>query len=274
MSTFLLQFHNERALERRKHADKNVRFTQEIKANVIKYLKKDWSPEQISGWFKKHNMPSVSPETIYQFIIDDQKNGGDLYKYLRRGHKKRRKRLKSQDRRGQITNRVSIDERPAIVDEKDRVGDWEIDTIIGKNHKGAIVTCVERKTKFTCMKRVPNREAAVVAKALIDMLKPFISLIITITSDNGKEFSEHGKIAKELQTQFFFAHAYSSWERGLNENTNGLIRQYFPKKTNLIQVSDEQVAIVQEKLNGRPRKRLNFEKPKHLFTNSLVALGT
>lgn len=265
---------NQRALQRRQHADKHVRFTEEVQANVRKYLKEDWSPEQISGWLKKNNMPSVSHETIYQFIIADQKNGGDLYKHLRRRHKKRRKRLKSKDHRGQIPNRVSIDERPAIVDEKKRVGDWEIDTIIGKNHQGAIITAVERKMKFTCMKAVPKKEAPLVASALIDMLKPYKNLVQTLTGDNGKEFSEHEKIAKELQAQFYFAHPYSSWERGLNENTNGLIRQYFPKKTPLIQLSDEQVLIVQEKLNQRPRKSLNFETPKQLFLNSLVALGT
>jgi IS30 family transposase len=265
---------DQRALERRQNADKHIRFTDEVKANVKKYLKHEWSPEQISGWLKVNNIPSVSYETIYQFIIDDQKNGGELYKHLRQGRKKRRKRIKNNSRRGQIPNRVSIDERPAIVDSKERVGDWEIDTVIGKNHKGAIVTAVERKTKFSCLKRVPKKEAPLVTNALIDMLKPYKKLVHTMTGDNGKEFSQHEKIANELQTDFYFAHPYCSWERGLNENTNGLIRQYFPKKTCLINVSDIQVSIVQEKLNERPRKSLNFKTPKQLFLNSFVALGT
>ena len=265
---------NEHALERRKNADKHVRFTDEIKETVKKYLEQDWSPEQISGWLQKNKKPSVSHETIYQFVIDDQKDGGELYKHLRLGRKKRRKRIKGGDQRGQIPNRVSIDERPAIVDTKERIGDWELDTIIGKNHKGAIVTAVERKTKFSCMRHVPKKEAALVACALIDMLKPYKALVHTLTGDNGKEFSEHEKVAQALQANFYFAHPYSSWERGLNENTNGLIRQYFPKKTCLLDVSDKQVEIVQDKLNDRPRKLLNFETPKHLFLNSFVALET
>lgn len=265
---------NEHALDRRRNADKHIRFNDEIKKVVIKHLKQDWSPEQISGRLKRNNKPAVSHETIYQFIIDDQQNGGELYKHLRLGRRKRRKRIKSDDRRGQIPNRVSIDERPAIVDTKERVGDWELDTIIGKNHKGAIVTAVERKTKFSCMKSVPKKEAALVTKALIEMLEPYKNLVHTLTGDNGKEFSGHQTIAQELQAEFYFAHPYSSWERGLNENTNGLIRQYFPKKTSLVDITDKQVEDVQEKLNNRPRKTLDFETPQQLFFNSLVALET
>ncbi|MBC8179536.1 IS30 family transposase [candidate division KSB1 bacterium] len=265
---------NQRALERRQNADKHVRFTDQLKADVIQYLKQDWSPEQISGWLKKNNKPFVSHETIYQFIIDDQKDGGELYKHLRSGRKKRRKRIKSNDRRGQIPNRVSIDKRPAVVDNKLRVGDWEIDTIIGRNHKGALVTAVERKTKVCYIKQVPKKEAALVTKAIVDMLKPFENLVHTLTSDNGKEFSEHEKIAKALQAQSYFAHPFSSWERGLNENTNGLIRQYFPKKTSLVNIDKEQVMAVQNKLNNRPRKTIDFQKPCDIFFNSFVALGT
>ena len=177
---------NERALDRRKNADKHVRFNDDIKKVVKKHLEQDWSPEQISGRLKKNGKPSVSHETIYQFIIDDQKNGGELYKHLRQKRKKRRKRIKNGDHRGQIPNRVSIDERPAIVDSKERVGDWEIDTVIGKNHKGAFVTAVERKTKYSCIRHVPRKEAALVAEALIEMLSPFKELVFTITGDNGK----------------------------------------------------------------------------------------
>jgi IS30 family transposase len=265
---------NQRALERRQHADKHVHFTDDVKTAVKKLLKQKWSPEQISGRLKKDKKPFVSHETIYQFIIDDQRNGGELYKHLRLGRKKRRKRIKSNSRQGQIPNRVSIDERPAIVDNKERVGDWEIDTIVGKNHKGALVTAVERKMKFSCMRHVPKKEASLVAAALIDMLKPYKRLVHTLTSDNGKEFSEHEKIAEALQANFYFAHPYSSWERGLNENTNGLIRQYFPKKTCLLNVSDQYVSLVQDSLNERPRKTLNFDTPKQLFLNSFVALET
>lgn len=241
---------------------------------MIKYLNQDWSPEQISGWLKANNQLAVSHETIYQFIIRQQKNGGDLYTHLRQNRKKRRKRIKTKDRRGQIPDRVSIDQRPAIVDNKERIGDWEIDTVIGKNHKGALVTAVERKTKFTCISHVPKREAALVSKALVRMLMPYKKMVHTITSDNGKEFAKHQKIAKALNAQFYFAHPYCSWERGLNENTNGLVRQYFPKKSSLVDVNKEQIVEVQNKLNNRPRKSLNFQKPATIFLKSSVALIT
>ena len=265
---------HQRAISRRQNADKHIRFTDDIKHDVTELLEQEWSPEQISEWLKANKEQYVSHETIYQFIITDQKNGGELYKHLRQGRKKRRKRIKTKDRRGQIPNRKSIDQRPEIVDKKERVGDWEIDTIIGKNHKGALITAVERKTKFTCISHVPRKEAGLVSKALIEMLNPYKKMVHTLTSDNGKEFSEHQKIAEELQTEFYFAHPYSSWERGLNENTNGLIRQYFPKKTSLENVDIKIVKKTQDKLNNRPRKLLNYQKPKHLFLNSLVALGT
>lgn len=265
---------HQHAISRKKHAEKHLRFTDEVKKDVIQFLKQDWSPEQISGYFKNQGQPTISHETIYQFVINDQKMGGDLYKHLRLGRKKRHKRLKTRDKRGQIPNRISIAERPAIVDHKDRIGDWETDTIIGKNHQGALVTAVERKTKFTCIAHVPKREADFVARALIEMLKPYKQWVHTITSDNGKEFSEHQKIAAELEAEFYFAHPYRSWERGLNENTNGLIRQYFPKKSSLVDVDKEQIGAVENKLNHRPRKLLNFQTPAVLFLNSSVALGT
>ena len=265
---------HQQTLDRRKYAEKHVQFTDEVKKNVIKYLKQDWSPEQISGRLNVNNKATVSHETIYQFVINDQKNGGELYKHLRLGRKKRRKRFKNNDRRGQIPNRTSIDERPAVVDNKKRIGDWEVDTIIGKNHKGALVTAIERKLKFTCIGHVRKREVDLVARALIDMLKPYKEFVHTITSDNGKEFSGHQKIAEALNAQFYFAHPYCSWERGLNENTNGLIRQYFPKKSSLVSVNKERVIDVQNKLNYRPRKSLNFLMPAELFPNSSVALGT
>jgi IS30 family transposase len=265
---------NQYALDRRQYAKKYVRFTKEIEDIVRKRLKDKWSPEQISGRLKVENKATVSHETIYQFIYNDQKSGGDLYTHLRQNHKKRRKRTKTNDRRGQIPDRTSIDERPVVVDTKGRVGDWEIDTIIGKNHKGALVTAVERKFKFTCISHVPNKEADVVARALINMLKPYKKFVHTITSDNGKEFAKHQNIAIDLEALFFFAHPFSSWERGLNENTNGLIRQYFPKKSSLGFVEIERIIDVQNELNNRPRKSLNFLAPAELFPNSSVALGT
>lgn len=265
---------HQRTLGRRYGASKNVRFTDELKKEVCKYIELDWSPEQIRGWLKKNDNPYVSHETIYQFIYADKTSGGELHKHLRHRRKKRRNRSQNKGQRGQIPNRVSIELRDPIVETKERVGDWEIDTIIGKNHKGVLVTAVERKTKFCCIRHVAKKEAALVANALIDMLSPFKKWLHTITADNGKEFSEHGKIAKELETQFYFAHPYSSWERGLNENTNGLIRQYFPKKSCLAIINKLKVENAQNKLNNRPRKTINYDTPKQLFNKTIVALGT
>ena len=160
---------------------------------------------------------------------------------------------------------MSIDERPEIVTQKTRIGDWEIDTVIGKNHQGALVTIVDRVSKFTLIKKVASKHADVVTEATIALLKPYLDKTWTITADNGKEFAGHEKIAKQLQTAVYFAHPYHSWERGLNENTNGLIRQYFTKGSSFENITDEQVEAVMNRLNHRPRKTLNFKTPHEVF---------
>jgi len=164
-----------------------------------------------------------------------------------------------------IVNRAMIDERPKIVEEKNRIGDIEIDTVIGKDHIGALVTVVDRKSKFTLIKKVETKQADEVTKALIEMLTPLKPILKTITSDNGKEFAYHERVSTELQADFYFAHPYHSWERGLNEHTNGLIRQYLPKKTDFKQVSKEDIITIQNKLNHRPRKVLGFRTPYEVF---------
>ena len=191
-------------------------------------LRQDWSPEQVSGWLKKNTDTSVSHEWVYQHVYLDKRVGGDLHKHLR-CQKKRRKRVGDYDRRGKIPNQVSIEDRPEIVEERKRIGDWEGDTIIGAGMQGAIVTLVDRKSRFTLLKQVPNRTAAVVENAILDLLMPYQSSTHTITFDNGKEFTNHQSFAKKLQAEVYFTHHYASWERGTNENTNGLIRQYVPK---------------------------------------------
>ena len=200
--------------------------------------------------------------------------GGDLYKHLRTGRRKKRKRYGNRDNRGQIPDRRGIEERPDIVDKKERIGDWEIDTIIGKNHKGAIITAVERKTLYTCISHVSSRRADTVANAIIRMFKPFKEKVLTITADNGKEFSGHKQISKALDTDFYFADPYSAWQRGLNEHTNGLLRQYFPKKMKLEGVSQLLINSVETRLNIRPRKTLEYKSPMESFLNLKVALGT
>jgi len=265
---------HEKAVTRWKQATKHIRFTEEIKALVAFYIRLDFSPEQVSGYLKRIHSIKTNTETIYQYIRADKAAGGDLYCHLRCSSKKKRKRYGGTDRRGQIPDRVSIDQRPAIVDSKERIGDWEVDTVIGKNHKGALVTAVERVTKFTCIQYVPNKTAELVSQALIKMLYPYRKRVFTITYDNGKEFSKHKKIAQVLEADGYFAHPYHSWERGLNENTNGLIRQYLPKKTSFENVKEANIIFIQNRLNGRPRKMLNFQTPQELFIGTNVALET
>jgi IS30 family transposase len=258
-----------KASERKRTARKMIKLTPELKAHIGALIREDWSPEQISGYLKKKNVANISHESIYLLISKDKLSGGSLYQHLRCHKKKYKKRYGSNDRRGVIPNRKSIDERPKIVNEKSRIGDWEGDTVIGKNHKGALVTLVERKTKFTLMAYVANKTAENVTEAMVMLLAPHIENVHTITVDNGKEFAYHEQIAKRLNSEVYFAHPYHSWERGLNENTNGLIRQYVPKKSEINTTTQNQLGIIMSKLNCRPRKSLNFDSPADLFYNSI-----
>jgi len=208
---------------------------------------------------------TVSDEHIYQHVWSDKAQGGDLYKYLRHSHKKRKKQYGSRDKRGHIKNRISIDERPEVVAEKTRIGDWEIDTVIGKNHQGALVTIVDRVSKFTLIKKVDSKRSDVETEATISLLKPYLDKVLTITADNGKEFSNHQVMKQHLDADVYFAHPYHSWERGLNENTNGLIRQYFTKGSSFENITDEEVEKVIDRLNHRPRKTLGYRTPHEEF---------
>jgi len=227
-------------------------------------IREEWSPEQISGWVSENMSYSVSHEHIYQYILSDKKRGGDLYQYLR-CKKQRKKRYGSHERRGQLVDRVSIELRPNIVEKRTRLGDWELDTIIGKNHKQAIVTLTERRSGLALIKRVERSTANQVSKAIISLLKPHEKWVHTMTADNGKEFAEHKTMAKRLNADFYFAHPYSPWERGCNENMNGLIRQYFPKGMDFSSINMSDEIFVMDRLNNRPRKRLGFKTPNDVF---------
>jgi transposase, IS30 family len=255
------------AQARRKAKENATRIRAETWQQVEAGLQQDWSPEQVSGALKALGQVAPSHERIYQYIYADKQQGGDLYKHLR-CQKKRRKRYGKYDRRGQLPNRKSIDERPAIVAEKARLGDWEADMIIGKNHQQAILSLVERRSKLTVLAKVERNTEEAVKTAMIDKLKPLMGCVHTITSDNGREFAGHEAIAEALAADFYFAHPYHSWERGLNENTNGLVRQYFPKGSDFTTITDQQVQAVAEQLNERPRKTLGFQTPNHVFFNS------
>ncbi len=251
----------------KKHKSKAKRdaVTKVIEKYIRSKLKEDWSPEQIAGRLFKDKSISISHETIYQFIYKNKRNGGLLYKKLRHRNKKYHKRSNDYQRRGTIIGRIMIDKRPKIVEEKSRIGDWEIDTVVGKDHKGFLVTVVDRKSKFTIIKATQTKHADIVTKALIEMLTPMKGITHTITSDNGKEFAYHKQVSDTLGTNFYFANPYCSWERGLNEHTNGLIRQYLPKKSTFLNVSKDEVIMIQNRLNHRPRKILNYKTPYEVF---------
>lgn len=254
-----------KADNRRMQAAKAVKMTAETIALIDAKIMMDWSPEQLSGWLNVDQGIKISHERIYQHIWADKRHGGTLWQHLRQSHKKRKKKYGSKDKRGQIRNRVSIDERPEIVAQKTRIGDWEIDTVIGKNHQGALVTIVDRVSKFTLIKKVDSKHAEVVTEATIILLQPYLDKTLTITADNGKEFAGHEEIKAQLNADVYFAHPYHSWERGLNENTNGLIRQYFTKGSSFENITDDEVEAVMQKLNHRPRKTLNYKTPHAVF---------
>ena len=252
---------HEKAIARRKGKSK-VRLSAEIWALVETKLQEDWSPEQVSGCLKM-NMILVSHERIYQYVYADKRAGGSLWKHLRHP-KKYRKRAGGRDRRGKIPNRRSIEERPAIVEERMRLGDWEADLILGENHQGVALTLTERKSRFTLLRTLSSKHADPITQAIVELLKWDVHLK-TITFDNGKEFAGHQEVSSALKADCYFAHPYSSWERGTNENTNGLIRQYLPKSRNLKKVSMEEEIMIMDKLNLRPRKCLDFRTPYEVF---------
>jgi len=225
------------AIERHQEKPKQIKMTDKMKQLIKDSIEIDWSPEQIVDMLKQGNVIELHHETIYNYILDDKHAGGQLYTHLRHQDKTYRKRYGAAHNRHGIRNRVDIDERPDEANNRERVGDIEGDTIIGKNHKGAIVTLDDRKTKLRFALPVKNKTAQAVSVAIDFLLQPIKSIIKTITFDNGKEFSHHDKIADSLECDVFFAKPYHSWERGQNENANGLLRQYFPKSMELIDVS-------------------------------------
>lgn len=254
----------QRLSDKRRQAKAQRRISDTTWRNIEQLLRQDWSPEQISLWLADNSEASVSHERIYQYILQDKIRGGNLHRHLR-CQKQRRKRYGSSNRRGQLTNQTSIDKRPAVVDSRGRIGDWEVDTVIGKGHQQAIVSLTERKSRYTLIRKVKRKTAQCVSGAIITLLTPFSEQVYTLTSDNGKEFAHHENIACALNAKFYFAHPYASWQRGLNENTNGLIRQYFPKNRNFATVTQEEINQAMHRLNNRPRKCLGITTPNQVF---------
>ncbi len=259
----------QKTLHRRFTARKAVKMTPDTIDYIESKLAEQHSPEQIAermkldpGW----HGPAVSHERIYQHIWQDKAQDGMLYKHLRiGGTKQRRKRRNSRDMRGTIKNRVGIQERPNIVERKIRIGDWEGDTVVGKNHQGALVTLVDRKSKLTLIGKVDRYTAEAVEKIIINLMELLPRRNYTLTVDNGKEFASHESVADALQIKVYFADPYSAWQRGLNENTNGLIRQYVPKGSDVRILTDEQIQYIMDRLNNRPRKSLGYLTPNEVF---------
>ena len=256
---------HQKALARRRCKAKATKMTPAVIERIEADLRQEWSPEQIAGRLAADGGLRLSPPRIYQHIQADRQVGGTLYRHLRHSQKKRKKRYGKADGRGQIKDRVSIDQRPAIVAEKSRIGDGEIDLVLGGQCSGALVSLVERRSRYTVLGKVASKQAEHVAAVTIELLKPHTGHTHTITADNGKEFAHHATISEALDTTVYFAHPYHAWERGLNENTNGLIRQYVPKGMALDTLSDQQVHHIMDRLNHRPRKGLAFQTPHEIL---------
>jgi IS30 family transposase len=262
---------HQKAMSRRNHSRRRI--NPETWLLIEAQIRREWSPEQISGWLKRHAAVEISHEWIYQYVLADKHAGGTLYRHLR-CQKKRRKRYGSYDRRGKLPNRVSIEERPVIVDKRQRIGDWEVDTIVGKGHRQAIVSLTERKSRLVLLQKVERRTADLVSDAVIGLLQPITEHSHTITGDNGKEFAEHERISHALNTDFFFAHPFAAWERGTNENMNGLVRQYIPKRREFDTISEHELSFITNRLNHRPRKCLDYRTPFEVFLEHSVALAS
>ena len=258
----------------RKQKRYRARITTATWALIESLVRQDWSPEQVSGWLAKEKGVQVSHERIYQYIYSDKARGGTLHRHLR-CRKRRRKRYGSYDRRGRMPDCRSIEERPKLVEQRQRVGDWETDTIIGQNHQQAILSLVERKSKLCLLKRVERNTAALVEQSIYALLRPFAAKVHTITSDNGREFANHQSVEQKLQASFYFAHPFAAWERGTNENTNGLVRQYFPKGSDFSKITEQDIRRATARLNNRPRKGLNYRTLQQVFfKEQKIALTT
>jgi len=256
-------------MQKEKSRQANLKLTKETIEKIKKYLKKEYSPEQISATIRKKYKIDISYVTIYKFIHEDKLQRGILHTYLR--HQGRRRAKYGQGRKNRIADRVSIEKRPTIVDKKIRVGDFEADTIIGKGRQGAIVTIVDRKSMYLKISLPVTKRANIVANEIVRLLGKYKRKVHTITTDNGLEFAAHKTVSKKLKCDYYFCHPYSSWERGLNENINGLIRQYIPKGSSFENITPKDIQKIENRLNHRPRKTLGWRTPYEVFHEHLKA---
>lgn len=241
---------------------------EEVKQRLEQYH----SPEQLSGQMNRQGIGQVSYETIYQMIYRNHQGLGNYQVYLRQGQKQRRRRKGVNQKRGGIPGRVGIEHRPAIADQKIEMGHWESDTIIGANHAGLIVTHVDKASKFLLAGLAKNKTVQQINQVTIDLFEQMgAGFRKTMTFDNGKEFSGHQKLAEALGVSCYFANPYHSWERGLNEHTNGLLRQFFPKGTNFKIVKPETLMHAVDLINHRPRKSLDYRTPYEVLCSQASA---
>lgn len=253
---------------RRSRSRRNRRFGPDAFRLVEGLLPHLWSPEQIAGYLRRHHMLSISHETIYQHIWRNKRRGGRLYEYLRCAGKQRRKRYGRYDSRGRLASKRHISERPASVEDRSETGHWEIDTVMGTGSKDCIVTLVERKTGYTLIGKLPDRSKTELTERAVWLIRKHRGRFQSITADNGTEFHDYQRIEEQTGVCFYFANPHHSWERGTNENTNGLIRQYLPKGMNMDEVTQQDCSLIAHALNHRPRKRLGFKDPEECFNES------
>lgn len=267
--TYRPKYADQHARARRVRSRRKWHFSDLQWQMVIALIKLDWSPEQVSGWLRKNQVLSISHETIYRYIWYNKFYGGKLYRHLRQAGKIRRKRYNAYDSRGILTNKRHISERPLGAENKSRVGHWEIDTVMGaREDTHCVVTLVDRKTKYTLIGKIPDRSVKSLNSKVQQMILNSPHPFRTITADNGTEFHGFKKIEQVTGTKFFFATPHHSWERGLNENTNGLIRQYLPKRKTMKHITQKDCDEIATRLNRRPRKTLNFNTPEKIYKNS------
>jgi IS30 family transposase len=251
---------------RRSRSRRNQRFTGADWAQVQELLREDWSPEQVAGWLGRHQELAISHETIYRFVWADKCAGGTLYQHLRGARKQRRKRYGRYDSRGRLAGKRLITERPAVVDARTELGHWEGDTMLGAGQAGAcVLSLVERKSGYLLLGQLRQRVSAAVNARARQLITAQPHPVRTITVDNGTEFHEYAKLERSTGTRFYFATPHHAWERGTNENTNGLIRQYLPKRQSLAHLTQHDCNRIAAKLNRRPRKRLGYRTPEECY---------
>jgi len=249
---------------RRSHSRRNRRFSARDWARVTTLLRKDWSPEQAAGWLRRQGRLEISHETIYRYVWADKLQGGALHKHLRGARKQRRKRYRSYDSRGKLAGKRPITARPAIVEARTQVGHWEADTVLGEG-RPCVLSIVERKTGYLALGKLRARTTAEVSRRAIRLIRKQPRTVRTITADNGTEFHDYAAIESATATRFYFAAPHHAWERGTNENTNGLIRQYLPKRTSMAKLTQHDCNAIARKLNSRPRKRLGYRTPEECY---------